>query len=572
MAKTILPIINVMTEKTEVHPRDLVMIEDYQDSNAKKKVEVGNLMGVEYNDIGVAGQAGFGVGLCPPELLPTYIIPLEGYTSKTNDNYGNYKCTIDNSIMVWIPAFWFNIVHDGGSNVNKVNIKSYKTYATEAEAIAQGYQIHRMFIDGGVIKEGVFVDKYEWSLTNFVNGVSGVASSIKNGNPISSQNVSKRIINGTNDTFAGSFSNCISNGQTPADNYGGAWSVAKSRGNDFSLWSIFVAKGLALLSLAHGQAVSSTANCAWYHATNNFPKGNNNYGADINDATCTFTACDDGYWASRNEARKTGSGNIFAKTTHNGQNCGVADLNGNQWKIMQGITTLNFATKTITAITRAAEAVLSISSHGYSNGQIIQVQGSAAAEWNTKFQYKFCEVEVVDAGSIKLKVDGAYVDTSALSADYVSGLTTTFANHYLLKESVSLKNVTGGNSLTASDHFNSTFVNNNFDQITLAFAEGGYAFRFGNSTNQVLGFNTDRTHADYKKGAAGLALAKTSVSGGGSNQFGADYYYQWFLAELCALSGGSWYYTTYAGVWYLSLANNRTTSARDVSARACLYV
>ena len=33
---------------------------------------------------------------------------------------------------------------------------------------------------------------------------------------------------------------------------------------------------------------------------------------------------------------KTGSGTPFAKTTHNGQNCGVADVNGLMWEVNTG--------------------------------------------------------------------------------------------------------------------------------------------------------------------------------------------------------------------------------------------
>ena len=133
---------------------------------------------------------------------------------------------------------------------------------------------------------------------------------------------------------------------------------------------------LALLSLAHGQATTSTTYCAWFQESSAgardriFPKGNNNSGADVTDATCTFTVCDDGYWASRNEARKNGSGSTFAKTTHNGQACGVADLNGNQWEIVSGLSVI-VASKNITAISKANPGVVTVTGHGYSNDSLI---------------------------------------------------------------------------------------------------------------------------------------------------------------------------------------------------------
>jgi hypothetical protein len=97
---------------------------------------------------------------------------------------------------------------------------------------------------------------------------------------------------------------------------------------------LFIFKALALLSYAHGKASTSTTFNAWYSSgTTNFPKGcNNNALGDAQDAMLSFIS--DGY----STACKTGSANLFARTTHNGQNCGVADLNGCMWEITPGLT------------------------------------------------------------------------------------------------------------------------------------------------------------------------------------------------------------------------------------------
>lgn len=90
-----------------------------------------------------------------------------------------------------------------------------------------------------------------------------------------------------------------------------------------------------MLSLAHAQNATSTTWCAWYDAAGitNYPKGNNNNAlGDTNDASIAYVS--DGY----PNAGKTGSANLFARTTHNGQNCGVCDLNGNMWEVSPGIT------------------------------------------------------------------------------------------------------------------------------------------------------------------------------------------------------------------------------------------
>jgi hypothetical protein len=110
---------------------------------------------------------------------------------------------------------------------------------------------------------------------------------------------------------------------------------------------------LALLSLAHGQASANAAFCAWFDAAGvtNFPKGcNNNALRDGNDTTILYVS--DGY----SNCGKTGSSNAPARTKHNGQSCGVADLNGNMWEIAPGLTsdgTNYYLLKTAANITSA---------------------------------------------------------------------------------------------------------------------------------------------------------------------------------------------------------------------------
>ena len=208
------------------------------------------------------------------------------------------------------PQFYYRL------DVNNIYIRPASYYANETAANAEGYALHRAFVDGGEAKLGFFVDKYQWSNN------SGRASSIKNGNPLSSH------------SDHNPWGNLI--GMTSAQNrYDGAFAASKTRGNDF--FPIFRHQwaALALLAQAHAQAVTSSTTCAWYDASGvtNFPKGNNNDALrDINDTGVQYTS--DEY----SNCGKTGSGTPFAKTTHNGQNCGVADLNGNIWHVTPGIT------------------------------------------------------------------------------------------------------------------------------------------------------------------------------------------------------------------------------------------
>lgn len=273
----------------------------------------GGLFG-NVNYIGLAGSQGFGVGICPS--LPAGFAKMAGSEDTASDNYGNYQYS-DGSVMCWIPAFYYKI--GSGSNglaVNVIGVKGINDYIDLAAANAGGYALHRAFYNANAIQPGVFVDKYQCSNNN------GIASSLKNGNPLSSALA--------HNPFSGLTG-------APANNCASALLAAKTRGSKFFCNSRFIFSALAMLSMAHGQAATSATSCAWYDAAGikNFPKGNNNNAlGDINDTSLAFVS--DGYVSGNSS--KTGSANFIAKTAHNGMNCGVVDLNGNMWEINPGIT------------------------------------------------------------------------------------------------------------------------------------------------------------------------------------------------------------------------------------------
>lgn len=263
------------------------------------------------NHIGTPGQQGFGVGIAPS--LPTNMAKLYGTDDPASDTYGNYQYS-DGSIMVYIPAFYYK--YGTGANgfaLNVVDIKAFSYFADVATANAAGYALHRAFYNGGSIRPGFFVDKYLCSK----NG--SIASSIKNGVVLSSA-----TRGGLTDTPFSSI------GQ--ADAFYGTIGAARTRGAAFHPKTMFQNAALALLSLAHGSAAASTTYCAWYSAgSTNFPKGNNNDAlGDAQDATIAYVWDGNATYAG---CGKTGSANFLSKTTHNGMNCGVADLNGLIWEI-----------------------------------------------------------------------------------------------------------------------------------------------------------------------------------------------------------------------------------------------
>ena len=495
------------------------------------------------NLIGIPGTAGFGVGIAPE--LPAGMTPMYGAVEKTSPNYGNYQYR-DGSVMVWIPKFYYKITG------NNIDIKGIDTYPTTAQANADGYALHRAFIDGGVEKDGFFVDKYMISKNAWGTGYIG--SSLKNGLPISTHADHNPIADLT--ACAGNYYYEMINAAHARDGINGAI----NSNSIFFCCSRFIYAALAMLSLAHAQASSSTTYCAWYNATYNYPKGcNNNALGDIDDAGVSYTS--DGY----SNCGKTGSGTPFAKTTHNGQECGVADLNGLMWEVSLGATCIA-ANKSITGATKSNPCVVTIAGHGYSTGDTIMITNVGGM---TELNDKIYKITVIDANTFSL--DG--IDSTGYST-YSSGGISTKGTFYVAKQTTSMKDFTSGNS-SATDHWGATGVAAMMDALsptTVAsmFKLGnGFSQRYGSGANQVLDEAT--SGESWVKTGLGAVKSGNSIDGTGTNQFGRDYYYQYIRNELCLLSCGDWSAGAHAGVWSLHWHDYRTTSATSVGGRFACY-
>lgn len=270
--------------------------------------------------VGEAGGQGFGVGVYggdPADLDAMGLTPMDGCDDPSSDNYGNYVHT-NGSIMCFIPAFCYRIGNPAApsyarDNENALEIRD----ASEGEG--DSWILHRAFIDGGVQKLGFFIDKYICSRDR----ANGRAVSVKNGDTIS---LAPRYI------ASSTLPNCTGN----------AWDaivLGRARGEHYSCLTAFQWSAISMLSLAHGQAATSNQFCGWYDASHvkNYPKGNNSGSlADVDDSSVKWAA-----HSERTSFGKTGSGSPFNKTTHNGQNCGVADVNGIQNQVAIGYRKLS---------------------------------------------------------------------------------------------------------------------------------------------------------------------------------------------------------------------------------------
>ena len=266
--------------------------------------------------VGAAGGQGFGVGVDggdPADLDAMGLTPMDGCDDPSSDNYGNYIHT-NGSVMVFIPAFCYRVGNAAAPSYarDKENALEIRD-ASKGEG--DGWILHRAFIDGGVQKLGFFIDKYICSK----NSSSQVAVSVKNANTI--------FLNSSYEYGSSYMPNCVGQAFDAIE-------LGRARGEHYSCVTAFQWSAISMLSLAHGQAATSNQFCGWYDASHvkNYPKGNNNRNlGDVDDSSVKWTPHD-----GVSRIGKAGSGTPFNKTTHNGQNCGVTDVNGNQWQVVLG--------------------------------------------------------------------------------------------------------------------------------------------------------------------------------------------------------------------------------------------
>ena len=285
--------------------------------------------------IGIQGKKGFGVA---PTDLPFAVLGLAemtGTNDLTSDNYGNYIHT-NGSIVCWCPKAYYRVGSSESPRfatygANALDIVGAETFSTTAEANTAGYALHRAFINAGAEQSGFFIDKYK-------NSKDGTTAS-------------KSVFGGVPISLATTAGYTVSSGMTGCTGrLADAVVLSRARGARWNTATAFMYGYLAMVSVAQAQATTSTDDVAWYDATGvkNYPKGcNNNALSDVDDTTVKYASAGD---TGAPNKPKTGATANFAKTTHNGSNNGVADLNGGIFEVTIGITNFGSSATAATAI------------------------------------------------------------------------------------------------------------------------------------------------------------------------------------------------------------------------------
>jgi len=512
----------------------------------KDVVMIDNLVSTRINDIGIQGGLGFGVGICDPKKLPVGMTPVAGTYDRFHENYGNYMFIHQNTSiakMVYIPKFYYKIVG------NVFYIKSKYAYANTAEANADGYALHRAFINSGIEQDGFFV--FKGKAVKVTKGTGYVSGCILPGLPISTHADHNKLSDITASGGVNTYYATI-DAVKGIDGDNGV----KNTNSIFFVPTLYVYSALAILSIAQAQANSLTY-CMWYNSTYNYPKGcNNNALSDCDDSSILYVS--DGY----SNCGKTGSGHPFEKTTHNGQANGVCDLNGLMYEVALGLTCTTVQ-KSITGATKANPCVITCVGHGFNTNDKIMINSVVGM---TQLNDKFFTITKLDDDSFSLNCD------SSSYTDYTSGGYAYHGTFYCFKDNVDVKTITSGNS-SATDHWGSLGIANNFDSIVIPIKAdtGGSSIgqRFGSGSNQV--FDPSINGDGYKLTSLGLPKNTSSFDATGTNQFGKDYYYQYYRNEIFCLRCYAWSYSSNAGVFGMALHSYRSNSHSDVGFRACCF-
>ena len=517
--------------------------------------------------IGLAGLMGFGVGCCPPELLPADTAPLPGTEDRFSPNYGTYIHLPSASIQCFIPAHYMDVQSPGNTNAPFYGSKIVISSTQSGDAV-----LPKAFQNNGGNLAGVFVDKYQGSncrpdgsgLPNHTNGPGGTPLT---GGIFASRPLQWPVSATTKDDggtdFNSPFSLCDSDALNaaitvaPTNDLGGAWQLCKTRGADFAPIPIWVRSQIAFLSLAHAQALldtngdpisGATTNAAWMDVAPYAPKGNNNNGADINKTSLVFartdlTGANGSGFAGRNSRAFTGAAQISGAsavehTTHNGQLSGIVDVNSNQFDAAPGLTAVGT---------------------GAGDFRLFPTSGDwTATSSNTSI--------TGDAGVISLAgaptVNATEVADGTLYRVLTVG-TTDWTD-------------VGASANTVGTVFTAAGAPGTGDGTAAAIDEGLW-WALGAVTNLLVAHADGTFHPSSEFTDATLrAMTEcllprelgTSLSSPGANIFGGDRFLSARPNNLLPLAGGTWTSVGNAGVFSVALSSSAATTSTTAGARA----
>ena len=296
---------------------------------------------------GEIGGFGAGVAYMPTIAASLGLTAMDGASERTHENFGNFVDS-RNNVFVCIPMMYYKA--DTNTRIDELmGVPKVEVSYIAKDGYAPFYAFKK---SNGEYVPCVFVSKYIMS-----KGSDNKPAFIKNADPVSSD----RSYNGIQQ-FSGVEANNI-----------GFFTAIRMLGENYCLHYAALRFVYYMVAEAHKQkailrfgtrAKVPSSICAYLDIAPYYPKGNNTNWGDANDTSLKYTRAGSGtYQKSSYGVGKTGSANNLAKTTFNGQKCGIADMGGNMWEVDGGY----IADSTQTYILKGIDTLKSLNKDNYNN-------------------------------------------------------------------------------------------------------------------------------------------------------------------------------------------------------------
>ena len=593
------------------------------------------IVGNGINNIGIAGQNGFGVGICPTANLPSGMTPMTGYNDPSSPNYGNYQYA-DGSIMVYIPKFYYRMHTWAANQITAIS----KANPCQVTQVGHGYiNGDKIFIAnvGGMTQiNNLFFTVARVDDDNYTIGVDSSAYTT-----FTSQGDSTKGFGASfefNDTLITYGKNSIQ-----IKGYDTYATEALANADGYALHRAFWDGGVEQLGFFVDKYKDSKNAWGTGYIASSIKRGKPLSSSSAHNPFADLTGGANYYYSAVDLAhRRDGvNGNVNATSRFHVksvfQNSALAMLSLAHGQYSQTDTYCAWYNSTYNypkgcnsgALKDVDDATVIFTSDGYSTSC---TTGSGVALAKTAHNGQACGVVGLNGGmyeiSIGITAIAADLTVSAISAANPCEITTSAAHGLTTNDFVRIGSIAAGTlataindkiwqvTVTATDKFTivldssglsawasggtvakgtfyaaktstamKTFTSGNSGAtdhwgstgITALMSAFAPPFKSGYTFSMRMGSGTNQVLSESISGAGwiltgmGFPTSGTGVDATGTNLFGKDYYYQYIRNELCLLSSGHWYSGTNAGVWSSNWNYYRTGSADFVGFRLACY-
>ena len=296
---------------------------------------------------GEIGGFGAGVAYMPTIAASLGLTAMDGASERTHENFGNFVDS-RNNVFVCIPMMYYKA--DTNTRIDELmGVPKVEVSYIAKDGYAPFYAFKK---SNGEYVPCVFVSKYTMS-----KGSDNKPAFVKYADPVSSD-ASYNGIHQFRDVEANNI---------------GFFTAIRMLGSNYCLHYAALRFVYYMVAEAHKQKAIlrfgarskvPSSICAYLDIAPYYPKGNNINWSDANDTSLKYVRAGSGTSQGSNYGvGKTGSATNLAKTTFNGQKCGIADMGGNMCEVDGGY----ISDSTQTYILKGIDTLKSLNKDNYNN-------------------------------------------------------------------------------------------------------------------------------------------------------------------------------------------------------------